>query len=127
MFVDEKGFLWISNFYGDGLIRFDYRNDSIVQFNRNDGLQSNYIRSINGNEAGTIWLTSEFGVTSFNLQTLKKQSILNYNGFQVDDLEGVYDPLSKSMISSATKFEFTSTPMPFLFFPLFVVIRITPA
>jgi streptogramin lyase len=101
MLTDPPGIIWFSNYAGDGLIRFDPMLDSIARFNRTDGLQSNYIRSITADSSGGIWLISEYGISRFDLKESKPQSAIAYSGFRDEDQHAVFDPFSNSLIFSA--------------------------
>ena len=56
--------IWICT-SGDGLIRFDYKNDKTEKFTTESGLTSNYINSI-VYSGGYFWLGTENGLCRFN-------------------------------------------------------------
>ncbi len=58
--------LWLSTILGDGLVRYFYKADSLIQFTREQGLLSDYVKSITADNDENLWLTSEFGVTKFS-------------------------------------------------------------
>jgi ligand-binding sensor domain-containing protein len=81
MYADADGYLWLSNLFRDGLIRYDYKTDSISTFTRSDGLLSDFIQNIYG-DSDRLWLTTEYGITAFNRKTLRSESNILLNGIE---------------------------------------------
>ncbi|MEO6406741.1 MAG: histidine kinase, partial [Ferruginibacter sp.] len=67
--------IWLSNLYGGGLIRYDYTNDSLRYFTRNDGLISENIFSLSKNEAGQLFLVTRSGINYLNPATPEISSL----------------------------------------------------
>ncbi|MGZ5191481.1 MAG: histidine kinase, partial [Flavisolibacter sp.] len=100
LYAGNNNFLWFSNYFGDGLIRYDYINDSIRQFTRHDGLPENYVLNITSDNAGNLWLTYENGLTQFNPATLQSQYSISFSGLETDDQHVVTDSLNNTMVVS---------------------------
>ncbi|HZV69048.1 MAG TPA: two-component regulator propeller domain-containing protein [Saprospiraceae bacterium] len=98
LYPDGEGYLWLSTTVGDGLIRYDYKTDEIKQFNREDGLSSDYIFQIN-EWHDHLWLASANGYTTFNMRDLSMHSEdwPDMNG----DFDLVMDTLKNQMIMGA--------------------------
>ncbi len=62
----ENGSLWLSTVFGDGLVLYNYQKDSIIQYTREQGLLTDYVQTINADNANNLWLTSEYGITQFS-------------------------------------------------------------
>lgn len=70
----DDDILWLSTFFGDGLVAYHYIQDSIVYYTREQGLLSDYIQTISAGDGNQLWLTSEFGVTQFSTSTGEAES-----------------------------------------------------
>ena len=116
-------FLWLTDFYGTGLMRYDPGKDEVVQFTRNDGLLSDYILSMNYDGKENFRLITEKGITQFNTRTFKTRnfSISNISFPSYDYVTSTYDSIGggiaygeKNIISfmQAGKIPFTSPPLP---------------
>ena len=74
--VDHNGILWVGTWLG-GLNRFDPQTDLIKSYTSNNGLATNSIQAILGDEEnGALWLSTYAGITRFDL---KKERFLNFN------------------------------------------------
>lgn len=71
---DGDSIIWLSNMYGLGLIRYNYRTDSVEHFSRKDGLLSDNILSLSKNAEG-LMLAHETGLTFYNAYTHHFRSI----------------------------------------------------
>ena len=70
--IDGK--IWVC-ICGDGLIRFDYKNNNIERFTITSGLPSNFLNSIVYAE-GYLWLGTEKGLCRFNPENC---NVLNFS------------------------------------------------
>lgn len=91
-----NGFLWLTDFYGNGLFRYDIEKDSVDIFTRNEGLMSNYILSVCKGDSGKLFLVSENGITVFSTKdfSTKKIRFSNLKIPSYKDVATVYDSVS---------------------------------
>ena len=75
LYKDKLGNLWIGTF-GGGLNEFVKRENSFIHYTTKDGLPSNTIVSIAGDDKGNLWLSTTNGISKFNPD---KKSFKNYN------------------------------------------------
>jgi ligand-binding sensor domain-containing protein len=66
--------LWIAT-QSSGLNRFDTKTNTATHFTKADGLADNHIYGILKDENGTLWMTSNGGITNFDPETF---AIRNY-------------------------------------------------
>lgn len=83
--VDNSGVFWLGT-NGEGLVRVDQTEDSIVVYNRADGLANQVIHGITKDIFGIIWLSTNAGLTAFNEETrtfrnYTEQAVLGKNTF----------------------------------------------
>ena len=69
-YEDRKGIFWIGT-HGGGLNRLDATSGKITVYNKEDGLISNTVQRLAGDEAGNLWIMADEGITRFNTTTLK--------------------------------------------------------
>jgi galactitol-specific phosphotransferase system IIB component len=128
LYADGNGYLWFSNFYGDGLIRYDYKKDRVEKFTRSDGLPSDYIRNISGDKTGRIWITTEYGIACFNPKIRRVESTISICGNLPDEERGILDGEQHSMVLSLPGrllFVSTDADKPVQSLPVPVLDRIT--
>ncbi|MBE0538311.1 MAG: response regulator [Ignavibacterium sp.] len=82
LFVDKKSNLWIGTF-GGGLNRWIPGNNSFEYYSIRDGLPSNIINYITEDAAGNLWITTDKGLSVFNVES---KSFKNYD--KNDGLQG---------------------------------------
>jgi hypothetical protein len=68
LYPDNTGKVWFSTTLGDGLIAFDPNTEQVSQYNREDGLLSDYISHIKPYE-GKLYLATQYGYSAFDLRT----------------------------------------------------------
>jgi ligand-binding sensor domain-containing protein/signal transduction histidine kinase len=66
---DKRGTIWIGTF-GGGLDRFDRATQSFTHYTQNDGLPDDTIYGILIAENGSLWLSTNKGLSNFNPDTL---------------------------------------------------------
>ena len=99
MYPGDNNFLWLSSYFGDGLGMYNYKNDSLRQFTRHDGLLGNYILNIVSDKAGTLYLTTENGITKFTSGNFRsKANTIFKKPVSSDDQQTIFDPLTNSLI-----------------------------
>ncbi len=69
---DPSGIFWIAT-QGGGLIRFNPEDGSYRQFTTAEGLSSNIIYAVYGDDYGKLWLSSNYGLMQFD----KKSFLVN--------------------------------------------------
>ncbi|MCM2679228.1 EAL domain-containing protein [Echinimonas agarilytica] len=70
--IDSSGYIWIAS-KSHGLLRYDLTNNTTIQFSIPDG--SSALNTLTLEADGTIWLGTEKGVISFNIENQKFQEI----------------------------------------------------
>ena len=63
VYVDYKGVLWLGT--STGLNRFDKNSEQFYCFNKENGLDANFIYFIEGDNNGNLWLSTEKGIIRF--------------------------------------------------------------
>jgi signal transduction histidine kinase/ligand-binding sensor domain-containing protein/DNA-binding response OmpR family regulator len=78
---DSRGNMWAGT-YGGGLTLFDKNKNQFINFSERDGLQNTTIYQILEDLQGQIWVSTNAGISSFNIQTKKFRNFTGYNGIQ---------------------------------------------
>lgn len=78
---DSGGRMWVGT-YGGGLGLFDKSRQRFINFCEKDGLQNTTIYQIVEDKAGTIWLSTNMGISSFDFISKKFRNYTHYNGVQ---------------------------------------------
>ncbi len=92
---DDRGILWLGT-YGGGLDRFDPRSGRVRRYGEADGLPANLIYSLEGDDDGRLWLTSNKGLTRFDPRTETFHTWDGRDGLQADEFNGGSDHRSPS-------------------------------
>lgn len=79
LYEDPAGMLWIGSF-SRGLFRYNPEQDAIDVFNENNGLPSNNVRRILGDDLGDIWVLTTRGLARFDPQTN------TFTGFDINEV-----------------------------------------
>ncbi len=76
IYIDERdtNLIWFGSF-GKGFDRFDNRNQSFTHYTQKEGLPNEVVYSILPDNAGNLWLSTNKGISKFNLQT---ETFVNY-------------------------------------------------
>ncbi|MFQ5569295.1 MAG: two-component regulator propeller domain-containing protein [Rhodothermales bacterium] len=74
LYGDPDGMLWVGT-YGGGFNAFDPSTERFVHYNRRHGLPDNDILGILPDNEGSVWLSTNNGVSRFNPQT---EAFFNY-------------------------------------------------
>jgi len=67
---DNKGNIWVGT-YGGGLNKFDRETESFTHFGMKNGLPSDIIQGILGDDNGNLWISTNSGITKFNPENNK--------------------------------------------------------
>lgn len=75
LYEDARGIIWIGTNQG-GLHRLDPNTGQITYFTTQDGLPSNHVASLTGDDRGNLWLGTNNGLCRFSPRT---RACRNYN------------------------------------------------
>ena len=78
---DSRGNMWVGTF-GEGLSLYDKRQQTFITFSENDGLQNTTVYQIIEDRNGLIWLSTNTGISSFDLAKKTFRNYTHYNGVQ---------------------------------------------
>jgi len=100
LYADNKNDLWLCDLYATGLIKYNYVSDSVKLFTRNDGLPSDFIKSVCTDGANNLWILTEYGISRFDLATGKVvfNDLLRTRSVNPIQLLA-YDTISKTVIA----------------------------
>ncbi|GGH72633.1 hybrid sensor histidine kinase/response regulator [Filimonas zeae] len=77
----KAGVIWAGT-GGRGLLRLDYKKDSFAVYTAREGLANNVIARILADSAGTLWLSTNKGISAFDPVTLTCKNFTADNGLQ---------------------------------------------
>ena len=99
-YSDGHELIWLSRITGDGLIAYNYGNETIIQYTRENGLLSDYITTIHADHHGYLWLTSENGVSQFDpiQRQIIFQNTWNENINTYLDNQVLWDPYTETLV-----------------------------
>ncbi|MDN3581627.1 hybrid sensor histidine kinase/response regulator transcription factor [Mucilaginibacter flavus] len=98
MYLDNKETLYIGT-EGDGLVSYDIGNKKFKRYTEKDGLADNTVNSIQKDETGSIWISTNRGLSRIDRQT---DRIINYDSS--DGLQAGQFNTGSSMYSYDKKF-----------------------
>ena len=78
---DRLGNIWVGTFSG-GLSLFDRKTNQFITFSEKDGLNNATVYAIVEDKQGRIWVSTNKGISSFDLKTKKFTNYTIYNGVQ---------------------------------------------
>jgi signal transduction histidine kinase/ligand-binding sensor domain-containing protein/DNA-binding response OmpR family regulator len=78
---DSKGNMWVGTF-GEGLSLYDKQQQTFITFSEKDGLQNTTVYQIVEDLNGLIWLSTNSGISSFDLAKKAFRNYTVYNGVQ---------------------------------------------
>lgn len=81
-YEDKEGHYWIGSWDG-GLLKFDTKTEAVTTYGLSHGLNNITIYSIQGDEAGKIWVSTNKGISKFDPDS---ERFFNFN--QNDGLQG---------------------------------------
>lgn len=81
LYEDSHGHIWAGTF-GGGLARFDSEKQSFTRFSENDGLANNNVYKILEDNEGKLWLSTNQGISSFDVASKKFWNYNLHNGLQ---------------------------------------------
>jgi signal transduction histidine kinase/ligand-binding sensor domain-containing protein/CheY-like chemotaxis protein/AraC-like DNA-binding protein len=78
---DNKGNIWVGTF-GEGMALYDVRSKKFIPYGEKEGLASNIVNKILEDAQGRIWLSTNQGISSFDVKNKKFTNYTSYNGIQ---------------------------------------------
>ncbi|WP_431217629.1 ligand-binding sensor domain-containing protein [Puia sp. P3] len=81
LFSDSKGRMWMGT-YGGGLCVYDKGKDKFVVYSEKDGLQNTNVYSILEDAGGRIWVSTNSGISSLDVETNVFRNFTPHNGLQ---------------------------------------------
>ena len=84
IYQDENEFLWIGTF-GGGLNKFDIKTDKFTRYTKKEGLSNNVIYGILEDKTKHLWLSTNKGISSFNIATGEVKSYDESDGLQSNE------------------------------------------
>jgi signal transduction histidine kinase/ligand-binding sensor domain-containing protein/DNA-binding response OmpR family regulator len=81
MLQDRSGNIWVGTFSG-GLSLFNQKTNQFTTFSEKDGLNNATVYAIVEDKQGRIWVSTNRGISSFDLKTRKFTNYTIYNGVQ---------------------------------------------
>lgn len=84
LFLDANGVLWVGT-HGGGLNRFDPASGAFTHFTENEGLPNNVIYGILEDDAGYLWLSTNFGLSRFDPQQETFRNFTISDGLQSNE------------------------------------------
>jgi signal transduction histidine kinase/DNA-binding response OmpR family regulator/ligand-binding sensor domain-containing protein len=76
---DKEGIFWLAT-GGGGLIKWNKDSGEIRQFTRQDGLSSNVLYGVFGDDHDRLWISSDYGIICFDKENYRSYSFLPANG-----------------------------------------------
>jgi len=97
--LNKKGHLWLST-YGSGI--WYHNNQSFVNYNRTDGLLSDYCYGIWVSPDGIVWVSHRNGISRIKPETGQIRTFSNIDGFVGSCNQGAVYPEGPNVISFGT-------------------------
>jgi len=90
IYEDRSGSLWIGTI-GGGLNKFNRKEQTFTRYRENDGLPNDVIYSILEDVRGNLWLSTNKGISKFNLETEIFRNYDHLDGLQINEFnQGAY-------------------------------------
>jgi signal transduction histidine kinase/ligand-binding sensor domain-containing protein/DNA-binding response OmpR family regulator len=81
LLLDSRGQMWAGT-YGGGLSVFNRKNGQFTTYSEKDGLQNTTIYQIVEDLQGQIWVSTNTGISCFDVTSRKFRNFTHYNGIQ---------------------------------------------
>ena len=79
LYEDEEGIFWLAS-RGNGLIRWDWKQNTFKSFTQEEGLSNNTIYAVYEDDYERLWLPSNYGLMAFDKNTFDTKIYLPANG-----------------------------------------------
>ena len=83
MHEDSSGALWIG-LWGNGLAKYERSTHRFTRYLEANGLPSNYVKAILGDDRNTLWISTERGITRFDPSSEQFRTYTIDDGLQGD-------------------------------------------
>lgn len=100
IYIDKEDILWIGTI-GGGVNRFNPKTNTFRHFTEKDGLANNVVYSIIPDNDGNLWISTNFGLSQFNI---KEERFINYDVY--DGLQSYEFNLGAAYISNTGEMYF---------------------
>ncbi len=78
-YADANGIFWLAT-NGEGLYRWDRKNNSFRQFNITSGFPSDVLYRLEPDDYGNLWISSDYGLIRFNTKTFSVNTYTTSDG-----------------------------------------------
>jgi len=78
---DHTGNIWVGT-SGGGLNMFDKQSDRFISYSEKEGLANGIVYKIIEDERGLLWVSTNAGISSFDVTTKRFTNYTRYNGIQ---------------------------------------------
>lgn len=120
MTPNGDGKIWLGS-RGGGLYLFDPKENTFLHYEKKNGLPDNLVYNIQKDKKGNLWISTNKGISRFNLQ---EGTFVNYDA--TDGLQGNEFNLNASMVSSRGKILFGGMNGFNSFYPHEISVNPTP-
>ena len=84
IYQENKNTYWLGT-AGSGLIRIDIGKDSVRVVNKSNGLPNNVIYSVLADEKGSLWLSTNKGLSNLNIKTFEVTNYTESDGLMSNE------------------------------------------
>tara|TARA_R110002072_G_scaffold303134_1_gene495192 strand:+ start:16761 stop:20651 length:3891 start_codon:yes stop_codon:yes gene_type:complete len=84
IFHEKEGVYWFGTL-GAGLVRWDERTKATKTFNKTNGLPNDVIYGIIGGKKGDVWMSTNKGLSKFNLESGKIKNFTEVDGLMSNE------------------------------------------
>ncbi len=88
IYEDNQHNFWLAT-NGDGLFRWDRKNNNFKQYTVADGLSSNILYRIEADDYGNLWISSDFGLMRFNLKDFRVHTFTSNDGISNNEFNRI--------------------------------------
>jgi len=90
IYEDSRDNFWVGT-YGNGLIKLDAETGRYISFGEEEGLSNNSIYGILEDNFGNLWISSNFGLSRFNIKNAEFQNYFKEDGLLGNEFnDGAY-------------------------------------
>lgn len=88
MIIPGEGNIFWLPLFGGGLCRFDKNDHTYHAYTKEDGLANNAVYCGLKDDKGNLWLSSNKGISRFNMQTGQFWNFDRYDGIRIEEFNG---------------------------------------
>lgn len=101
LYKDYQGLVWIGT--RQGVVVYDEHGDRLYRINRQDGLSHPYVRAITEDKKKRIWVSTDHGLTSINVQRASGSNDYRFVCVPYYEEDGLLNATSGSNASCRTR------------------------